>query len=192
MKHLILLLCATTLMTPLSAKAGFFDKKEEVTKIIVPPAGAPLSFADLSEKLSPDDVNISSTQKVMQQQPQEMPDLQFPPGSPFEDFFKDFMNKQGLPNGEQPSEIPMTSLGSGFIIDGAKGLIVTNNHVVKDADEVRVTLVDNTILEAEIIGKDYTSQKVLPILMELLKDDHIIPLIILNSDYITRLLLYCK
>jgi len=154
MKHLILLLCATTLMTPLSAKAGFFDKKEEVTKIIVPPAGAPLSFADLAEKLSPAVVNISSTQKVMQQQPQEMPDLQFPPGSPFEDFFKDFMNKQGLPNGEQPSEVPMTSLGSGFIIDGAKGLIVTNNHVVKDADEVRVTLVDNTILEAEIIGKD--------------------------------------
>jgi serine protease Do len=154
MKHLILLLCATTLMTPLSAEAGFFDKKEEVTKVIVPPAGAPLSFADLAEKLSPAVVNISSTQKVTQQQPQEMPDLQFPPGSPFEDFFKDFMNKQGLPNGEQPSEVPMTSLGSGFIIDGAKGLIVTNNHVVKDADEVRVTLVDNTILEAEIIGKD--------------------------------------
>lgn len=154
MKHLILLLCATTLMTPFSAKAGFFDKKEETT-VIVPPSGAPLSFADLSEKLSPAVVNISSTQKITQPQQPEMPDLQFPPGSPFEDFFKDFMQKQqGMPNGEQLSEIPMTSLGSGFIIDAAKGLIVTNNHVVKDADEVRVTLVDNTILDAEIIGKD--------------------------------------
>jgi serine protease Do len=153
MKHFILLLCATTLMIPVSAQAGFFDKKEE-TKIVVPPAGAPLSFADLSEKLSPAVVNISSTQKTTQPQQPEIPDLQFPPGSPFEDFFKDFMQKQqGFP-GEQQSEVPMTSLGSGFIIDAKKGLIVTNNHVVKDADEVRVTLVDNTILDAEIIGKD--------------------------------------
>lgn len=153
MKHFILLLCATTLMTPVAAQAGFFDKKEE-TKIVVPPAGAPLSFADLSEKLSPAVVNISSTQKITQPQPPEIPDLQFPPGSPFEDFFKDYMQKQqGFP-GEQQSEVPMTSLGSGFIIDAEKGLIVTNNHVVKDADEVRVTLVDNIILDAEIIGKD--------------------------------------
>lgn len=153
MKHFILLLCATTLMIPVSAQAGFFDKKEE-TKIIVPPAGAPLSFADLSEKLSPAVVNISSTQKMTQPQQPEIPDLQFPPGSPFEDFFKDFMQKQqGFPD-EQQSDIPMTSLGSGFIIDAEKGLIVTNNHVVKDADEVRVTLIDNTILDANIVGKD--------------------------------------
>lgn len=153
MKHFILLLCATTLMIPVSAQAGFFDKKEE-TKIVVPPAGAPLSFADLSEKLSPAVVNISSTQKITQPQQPEIPDLQFPPGSPFEDFFKDFMQKQQGFQGEQPSEVPMTSLGSGFIIDAEKGLIVTNNHVVKDADEVRVTLIDNTILDANIVGKD--------------------------------------
>ncbi len=163
MKHLILLLCTTTFIFPISSHAGFFDKKEEITKVIVPPSGAPLSFADLAEKLSPAVVNISSTQKVAQPQPQDMPDLQFPPGSPFEDFFKDFMQKQqgqqggeqqGMPNSDQGSEIPMTSLGSGFIIDASKGLIVTNNHVVKDADEVRVTLVDNTILDADIVGKD--------------------------------------
>lgn len=158
MKHFILALCAATALSPISAQAGFFDKKDDasVTKVIVPPAGAPLSFADLAEKLSPAVVNISSTQKVQQNPADQMQDMpQFPPGSPFEDFFKDFMQKQqGMPNGEAPSDIPMTSLGSGFIIDAAKGLVVTNNHVIKDADEVRVTLSDNTILEAEIVGHD--------------------------------------
>lgn len=160
-KKITLVLCAATFLSPFAyspaAQAGFFDKKDEATRVIVPPSGAPLSFADLAEKLSPAVVNISSTQKVVQNQaemPQDMP--QFPPGSPFEDFFKDFMQKQqgGQPNGEGPAELPTTSMGSGFIVDAAKGLVVTNNHVIKDADEVRVTLVDNTILEAEVIGHD--------------------------------------
>lgn len=163
-KKIALALCAATFLSPLTmphtAHAGFFDKKDDATRVIVPPSGAPLSFADLAEKLSPAVVNISSTQKATPVSPenlQEMP--QFPPGSPFEDFFKDFMQKQqgqlGSPNGEAPVEqLPSTSMGSGFIIDGAKGLVVTNNHVIKDADEIRVTLVDNTILEAELVGHD--------------------------------------
>jgi serine protease Do len=155
MKQVILAVCAASLFTPVVAHAGFFGDKE--TKVVVPPMGAPLSFADLAEKLSPAVVNISSTQKITQSE--AVPDMpQFPPGSPFEDFFKEFMDKQnggqngGVPQGQD--ELPVTSLGSGFIIDGEKGLVVTNNHVIKDADEVRVTLVDNTILEAEIVGKD--------------------------------------
>ncbi len=159
MKQVVLALCVASFLSPAVAHAGFFGDKE--TKVIVPPMGAPLSFADLAEKLSPAVVNISSTQKVAQAQAEGLQDMpQFPPGSPFEDFFKDFMNRQnggqgngmGGNGGEQ--DLPVTSLGSGFIIDGAKGLVVTNNHVIKDADEVRVTLSDNTILEAEIIGKD--------------------------------------
>ena len=164
MNKIALALCAATFLSPLTfphtAHAGFFDKKDEVTRVIVPPAGAPLTFADLAEKLSPAVVNISSTQKVTPSTSENLQDIpQFPPGSPFEDFFKDFLQKQqgqlGGPNNEGPAEqLPSTSMGSGFIIDAAKGLVVTNNHVIKDADEIRVTLVDNIILEATIVGYD--------------------------------------
>lgn len=162
MNKIALAFCAATFLSPLtfphSAEAGFFDKKNEPTTIVVPPAGAPLSFADLAEKLSPAVVNISSTQKAAPISPENLQEIpQFPPGSPFEDFFKDFMQKQQgqLPNGESPVEqLPSTSMGSGFIIDGAKGLVVTNNHVIKGADEIRVTLVDNTILDATVVGYD--------------------------------------
>lgn len=110
---------------------------------------APASFADLAEKLSPAVVNISSTQKI--EDAQDFPELpQFPQGSPFEDFFEDFMERRGR---GAPSE-PASSLGSGFIIDAENGYIITNNHVIKDADEVRVTLHDDETLEAEVIGHD--------------------------------------
>lgn len=112
-------------------------------------AQGPEGFADLADRLLPSVVNISSTQKpVTAEDFPEMP--HFPPGSPFEDFFEDFMDRrgQGMP------AIPPASLGSGFVIDAEKGLIVTNNHVVKDADEVRVTFHDDETIEAEVIGRD--------------------------------------
>jgi serine protease Do len=114
------------------------------------------SFATLAEKLLPAVVNISSTQKVDAAEDEShgmegMPDIpQFPPGSPFEDFFEEFMNKRDQ-GGQTP---PPASLGSGFVIDAEKGYIVTNNHVIRDADEVRVTFQDDTTVEAKIIGKD--------------------------------------
>lgn len=122
------------------------------------PPGAPATFADIAHDLLPAVVNISSTLKADAPVPedemgemQEMP--QFPPGSPFQDFFEEFMNKKGQGGGGEPA-IPAASLGSGFVIDAAKGYVVTNNHVVKDADEVRVTFGDDSTLEAKIIGKD--------------------------------------
>lgn len=153
-------LCVLSLLTVVPAVAD-----PVVTVPALPPNNAPASFADLSEKLSPAVVNISSTQKVVEQgpdaMPENMPDMpELPPGSPFEQFFKDFMGRQygmdGQGNGGMgmPNNTPVTSLGSGFIIDAGKGLVVTNNHVIKDADEVRVTLSDNTVLDAEIVGKD--------------------------------------
>lgn len=149
-------LCTVSSLSPFAAQAGIFGDKEKETKIVVPPAGSPLSFADLAETLSPAVVNISSTQKISQTSPENMPEIpQFPQGSPFEDFFKDFMDRQnGGQGGGGQMDMPVTSLGSGFIIDAAKGLVVTNNHVIKDADEVRVTLSDNTVLDADIVGKD--------------------------------------
>ena len=113
------------------------------------PSAFPGSFADLSEKLLPSVVNISSTHKAVQ--PEDFPEMpHFPPGSPFEDFFEEFMDKRG----EDMPSTPPASLGSGFVVDAEKGLIVTNNHVIKDADDVRVTLHDDTTLPAEVIARD--------------------------------------
>jgi serine protease Do len=123
---------------------------------------APDSFADLAAKLLPAVVNISSTQAVQARagSPGAGPEIPlFPPGSPFEQFFKDFLNRNrpGGRGGEnQPSpERRMQSLGSGFIID-ASGLVVTNNHVIDGADEITVTLQDNTSLKAKVLGRDET------------------------------------
>ncbi|MCB1561986.1 MAG: DegQ family serine endoprotease [Alphaproteobacteria bacterium] len=109
----------------------------------------PGSFADLVDKLLPAVVNISSTQTI--DNPQDFPELpQFPPGSPFEDFFEEFMDRRGM----GVPAVPETSLGSGFVIDAEKGLIITNNHVIRDAEEVRVTFHDDETLEADVIGRD--------------------------------------
>ncbi|PIW26798.1 MAG: serine protease [Rhodospirillales bacterium CG15_BIG_FIL_POST_REV_8_21_14_020_66_15] len=109
---------------------------------------APESFADLAEKLLPSVVNISTTQ-VIESRGFEMPQL--PPGSPFEDFFKEFFDR-GQPNGK-PQARKATSLGSGFIMDD-DGHVVTNNHVIQDADEIEVILQDDTRLKAEVVGRD--------------------------------------
>ncbi|BBK42446.1 serine protease [Allostella vacuolata] len=116
---------------------------------------APESFADLAAKLLPSVVNVSTAQQARgggqasgpQRRLPEMP--QFPPGSPFEDFFREFFERN------RPDSAPRraTSLGSGFIIDSS-GLVVTNNHVISDADEITVILQDDTSLKAEVVGRD--------------------------------------
>lgn len=103
------------------------------------------SFADLAENLSPSVVNISTSQKVTRPSV-TMP--QMPPGSPFEDFFREFF-ENAQPNGPQTVQ----SLGSGFVIDPA-GYIVTNNHVIKDADEIIVNFSDSRSLPAKLVGRD--------------------------------------
>lgn len=107
------------------------------------------SVADLAERLLPAVVNISTSQTLSAER---MPDLpQFPPGSPFEDFFKEFFERgaPGNPHGGRRA----TSLGSGFIID-PEGYIVTNNHVIQDADEITIILSDETALKAKLVGRD--------------------------------------
>ena len=110
---------------------------------------APESFADLAESTLPAVVNISTTQTVDRRSGPSRP--QFPPGSPFEEFFKDFFDKQ-RPNNNQGRR-QVTSLGSGFVIESA-GVIVTNNHVIADADEIVVRFQDDTSLPAELVGRD--------------------------------------
>ena len=122
---------------------------------------SPDGFADLAAKLLPAVVNISTTQTIKSDSGKggragpEIP--QFPPGSPFEEFFKNFFDRNhgGGGGGASPQALPrhLTSLGSGFIIDSS-GLVVTNNHVIADADTITVTLQDDTNFKAEVVGRD--------------------------------------
>ncbi len=116
-------------------------------------APAPESFADLSERLLPAVVNISTTQTLKNNSERGMEMPQFPPGSPFDELFKDFLERHGGGNGEQARPQKVTSLGSGFVIDPS-GLVVTNNHVIADADEITVTLQDGGAFKAELVGTD--------------------------------------
>ena len=103
----------------------------------------PNSFADLAEKLMPSVVNISTTQTVVTRS-NPFPNFQFPPGSPFEDMFKEF----GTPQERQSS-----ALGSGFIID-KKGIVVTNNHVIEGAEDIVVQVNGEKKFSAKVIGAD--------------------------------------
>ena len=119
----------------------------------------PGSFGELAAKLLPAVVNISTSQTVKTEaKAKPKPDApQFTPGSPFEEFFKDFMERQGHGDGDDaPEKGPAhksVSLGSGFVIDTA-GLVVTNNHVIDGADEITVILQDDTNIKAELVGRD--------------------------------------
>ena len=109
--------------------------------------GAPESFADLAEQISPSVVNIT-TSAVVAAPTGDGPIV--PEGSPFQDFFKDFMTPDGQ-GGGQPQR--QQALGSGFVIS-ADGFIVTNNHVIEGADEIEVEFFDKTRLKATLVGKD--------------------------------------
>ncbi len=105
-------------------------------------ANMPASFADLAEKLMPSVVNISTTTTITSRS-NPFP-FEFPPGSPFEDMFKDY----GTPQKRQTS-----ALGSGFIID-EKGVVITNNHVIQGAEDVFVRVNGEKNLRAKVIGAD--------------------------------------
>ena len=102
----------------------------------------PASFADLAERLMPSVVNISTTTTITTRS-NPFP-FQFPPGSPFEDMFREF----GAPQERQSS-----ALGSGFIID-EKGLVVTNNHVISDAEDIIVRVNGDKEFKAKVVGAD--------------------------------------
>tara|TARA_Y100000589_G_scaffold328499_1_gene372750 strand:- start:7770 stop:9251 length:1482 start_codon:yes stop_codon:yes gene_type:complete len=114
-------------------------------------AGRPDSFADLAVKLKPAVVNVSTTHDLSS--PHSFGDMpKAPPGSPFEEFFKDFFEKQ-QENGNPMPRRRTQSLGSGFIISEA-GIVITNNHVIADADEIKVILDDKRSFNAKLIGRD--------------------------------------
>lgn len=112
-------------------------------------AGTPFSFADLAEQLLDSVVYISTSQRVEISRAPPMPDLPNPPSDElFEDFFDD-----NDPDGEGGDPRTVQSLGSGFVIDPS-GLIVTNNHVIADADEIVANFANGSKLTAEVVGID--------------------------------------
>ena len=106
------------------------------------PKSVPSSFADLAESLMPSVVNISTTQTVVTNS-NPFP-FQFPPGSPFEDMFKEFGT---------PQERKSSALGSGFIVDET-GIVITNNHVIQDAEDIIVRVNGDKEYKAKVLGAD--------------------------------------
>ena len=106
------------------------------------------SFADLVEDLVPGVVSIASKTIIKNDFEQQMP--RFPEGSPFDEFFKDYFERE---NPQSPSQRPMIGLGSGFILDES-GIVVTNNHVIEGADEISIIMHDQTKFTAELLGRD--------------------------------------
>ena len=131
-------------------------------------SNVPSSFSDLAEELMPSVVNISTTQTVVTKT-NPFPNFQFPPGSPFEDMFKEFGT---------PQERKASALGSGFIID-KDGTVVTNNHVIKDADDILVRVNGDKEYKAKIIGTDPLSDIAV---LKIESDDKFKPVKFGNSD----------
>jgi serine protease Do len=121
-------------------------------------ADGPASVADLAQGLIEAVVNISTSQTVKGNESDggdgsdSVPAPQEPDGSPFQEFFKDFFGNQGQAQDAPSHEVQ--SLGSGFIIDAQRGLVVTNNHVISDADDIEVNFNDGAKLKATIVGID--------------------------------------
>jgi serine protease Do len=121
---------------------------------MIGPRGAPRSFADLTEKLAPAVVNVSTTQKVPVGRMRGVP-----PGSPLEELFRRFQEQQG--GDGEPVTREANSLGSGFLIS-ADGYVVTNNHVISAGegrnapavDSITVTLSDRREYKARVVGRD--------------------------------------
>jgi serine protease Do len=114
-------------------------------------------FADLAARLLGVVVNISTTQTSAGAAAKGSPEAQAPaPGSPLDEFFRDFFGEKGAPGGPSGPAPHVASLGSGFVIDPS-GLIVTNNHVIANAEEITITLSDDTVLKARVVGRDQVS-----------------------------------
>ncbi len=121
-------------------------------------ARGPEGIADVAEKVIDAVVNISTSQTIEAKGDGRGAVPQLPPGSPFEEFFDDFFKNRRGPGGKGGGSGDLAphktnSLGSGFIVD-TSGVVVTNNHVIADADEINVIMNDGTKIKAEIVGID--------------------------------------
>ena len=106
----------------------------------------PISFAEIVERVAPAVVNISTTKALTRGEVPDFPFPEPPPGSPFEDFFREFFDQERTPD-QMPRR--QSSLGSGFVVD-PEGYVVTNNHVIAEADEIQVVFNDETTYDATL------------------------------------------
>lgn len=116
----------------------------------------PHGFASLVNRVKAAVVNISTTELVTTADRNQLPEFQFPPGSPFGEMFRQFgvpNPHRGAPERRAVPDHELTALGSGFIVDPS-GTIITNNHVVKNGTNIEVTLQDGTTLKAKVVGQD--------------------------------------
>src|SRR4051794_15558342 len=143
-----------------AVSAGFLAGATVLTPLPALARGTPESFADLAEKVTDAVVNISAATTVAEQRNLQIPQL--PPGSPFQEFFDDFFkgpnggggdNNNGGNNANPRQQRKSNSLGSGFVIDES-GIVVTNNHVIGEANDITVIFTDGRKLKAELVGKD--------------------------------------
>ena len=112
----------------------------------------PASVADLAEGLLESVVNISTSQTVAGSDEPGVKPPELPEGSPFQDFFDDYFKNRGGEGGSGGQKVQ--SLGSGFVLDAEAGIIVTNNHVIADADEIEINFSDGSKLKATLKGRD--------------------------------------
>ncbi|MFL5015480.1 MAG: Do family serine endopeptidase, partial [Rhizobium sp.] len=139
----------TTAPTPTPPAAAAPAPQQAAPIQAVVPNSGPASVADLAEGLLDAVVNISTSQNVKDDEGAG-PAPRAPDGSPFQEFFNDFFNKQ---QGNKGGNHNVSSLGSGFVIDPA-GYIVTNNHVIEGADDIEINFANGTKLKAKLIGTD--------------------------------------
>ncbi len=142
---------AAGLALGLGATAPAFAETTDLSQSAPAVQMVPNSFADLAQKLSPAVVNITTTTTIARADRGPAPVL--PEGSPFEEFFRDFMDRQPGQRGQGPRQRRSNALGSGFIIS-PDGYIVTNNHVIDSADQISVELFGGGNLDAELVGRD--------------------------------------
>jgi len=148
----LIMALAMGVATPSVAQTSGTAIEPQTAQVItpVPHRGAPESFADLVERVMPAVVNIAAA-TTTETRGRTLPQL--PPGTPFEDLFEEFFNRRGQ-GGEAPRQPRRSnSLGSGFVIDPS-GIVITNNHVIGEADDIDVIWADGRTLKARVLGKD--------------------------------------
>jgi serine protease Do len=148
---------STSIMRPAAAALALCLAMQPLAPVMAQARSAPDSFADLADNVSSAVVNISAAQTVEDKRA-GAPNL--PPGTPFDDLFEEFFRRRQGQGGGEEGQRPAprqqrrsSSLGSGFVIDPA-GIVITNNHVIADANDITVIFTDGQKLKAEIIGKD--------------------------------------